>query len=80
MEAVYVLNSLDGKRVSAIGYKSREAAKVERNTLKQSGKVCVVSRGPDHPAGPSRPDPRCLNTEMTSRKRRHRKKMDLHTE
>lgn len=65
----YVLNELDGKRASALVFKSRQEAKVERNRLSNIGTVCVVSRGPEHPHGASRPDPRCRNTEKTGKQR-----------
>jgi hypothetical protein len=70
MPAIYVLNKLDSKRAVTEDFETKKAAKAVRNKLKSEGTVCVVSRGPDHPAGPSKVDPRCQNTERTSRKRR----------
>ncbi len=71
---IYILNQLDGKPVSPTGFVTKHEAKIERNRLLGLGTICVVSRGPDHPAGASRPDPRCRNTETTSYKRRRQKK------
>lgn len=75
MASLYVLKYLDGKVASSTGYDNRKAAKVGRDQLKKDGTTCVVSRGPDHLRGPTRPDPRCLNVEKTSRKR-FRKRSD----
>lgn len=60
MASLYVLKYLDGKVASSTGYDNRKAAKVGRDQLKKDGTTCVVSRGPDHLRGPTRPDPRCL--------------------
>lgn len=70
MPAVYVLNTLDNKRVASEDFESKKAAKQVRNKLIAEGTTCVVSRGPDHPHGPSRVDPHCQVKERTSRKRR----------
>jgi hypothetical protein len=68
--ALYVLNTLDNKLATPEGFGSKKSAKVVRNKLLDDGTRCVVSRGPDHPFGPSKVDPRCQNAERTSRKRR----------
>lgn len=74
MPAFYTVRGLDGKRVcEPVGYATKKEAKIERNRLTATGTVCVVSRGRDHPHGPTRPDPICLNRERTSFKRKRRK-------
>ena len=70
MPAVYVLNTLDNRRAAPESFDSKKAAKEVRNKLIAEGTTCVVSRGPDHPYGPSRVDPHCQTKERTSRKRR----------
>lgn len=67
MPSVYILNNLESRQVTPEGFDTKHAAKVLRNKLRQEGKTCVVSRGPDHPLGPSRVDARCLNTEKTAK-------------
>lgn len=47
----------------------REDAKGLRNTLRNTGTVCVVSRSENHPLGESTPTSNCLNTERTSRRK-----------
>lgn len=74
---MYVVNYLDGKRAVPSSFQSRQQAKVERNRLLKEGTHCVVSRGPDHPHGPSKVDPRCQNKERTSRRRKRLRREEI---
>ena len=76
MPALYVLNTLDNKRASSEVFQTKKEAKLVRNKLIADGTRCVVSRGPDHPLGPSRVDIRCQNTERTTRRRYRSKALD----
>ena len=54
-KSIYVLRTPDNGPVNVAGFGSREAAKAARDRLAAKGIVTVVSRGPDHPQGPSFP-------------------------
>lgn len=72
MAEIYVLNTLDNKRASKEGFASKKAAKQLRDKLNKDGVRCVVSRGPDHPHGPTQVESSCQNSERTSRRRNKR--------
>ena len=54
-KSIYVLRTPDNRPVNVAGFGSRKEAKAARDRLAAKGIVTVVSRGLDHPQGPSFP-------------------------
>ena len=54
-KSIYVLRTPDNRPVNVAGFGSKKAAKAARDGLAAKGIVTVVSRGLDHPQGPSFP-------------------------
>jgi hypothetical protein len=70
----YCVKDLDGNVLQGDDLNSffakREEAKKLRATKRAAGVPCVVSRSVHHPHGETFPQPTCLNTEKTSKRRK----------
>jgi hypothetical protein len=69
---MYCVKDIDGNIISDIFTKKADA-KAARNALLAEKRVCVVSRSADHPLGESVPETNCLNSERTSKRKKHRR-------